>query len=158
MPFEKFWKINNCITETFISENHCQWTNKGNYEFWSVNRDGFLRKYEIIHSSSTPPKTPSAESGRTKQQYTKEFMLHNNNIHTYIRLTALVQDYPGEPYQKGKTNLDFTGARDSGWQWHQIGRMQVCTSLQTDNHTSTHHSVFTGRMPFLPPNQQRQST
>jgi len=21
-----------------------------------------------------------------------------------------------------------------------------------------HHSVFTGRMPFLPPNQQRQST
>ena len=36
--------------------------------------------------------------------------------------------------------------------------MQVCTSLQTDNHASTHHSVFTGRMPFLPPNQQRQST
>jgi len=21
-------------------------------------------------------------------------------------------------YQKGKTNLDFTGARDSEWQWH----------------------------------------
>jgi len=40
-------------------------------------------------------------------------------------------------YQKGKTNLDFTGARDSKWQWHQLGRMQVCTSLQTDNHTST---------------------
>jgi len=36
--------------------------------------------------------------------------------------------------------------------------MQVCTSLQTDNHASTPHSVFTGRMPFLPPNQQRQST
>jgi len=40
-------------------------------------------------------------------------------------------------YQKGKTNLDFTGARDSEWQWHQLGRMQVCTSLQTDNHAST---------------------
>jgi len=37
--------------------------------------------------------------------------------------------------------------------------MQVCTSLQTDNHTSTPSlSFFTGRMPFLPPNQQRQST
>ena len=36
-------------------------------------------------------------------------------------------------YQKGKTDLDFTEARDSEWQWH----MQVCTSLQTDNHTST---------------------
>jgi len=37
--------------------------------------------------------------------------------------------------------------------------MQVCTLLQTDNHTSTPPLyVFTGRMPFLPPNQQRQST
>ena len=28
-------------------------------------------------------------------------------------------------YQKGKTNLDFTEARDSEWQWHQLGHMQV---------------------------------
>jgi len=40
-------------------------------------------------------------------------------------------------YQKGKTNLDFTEARDSEWQWHQLGYMQVCISLQTDNHAST---------------------
>jgi len=40
-------------------------------------------------------------------------------------------------YQKGKTNLDFTYARDSEWQWHQLGHMQVCISLQTDNHTCT---------------------
>jgi len=40
-------------------------------------------------------------------------------------------------YQKGKTNLDFTEARDSEWQWNLLGCMQVCTSLQTDNHAST---------------------
>ena len=40
-------------------------------------------------------------------------------------------------YQKGKTNLGFTGARDCEWQWHQLGHMQVCTSLQTDNHART---------------------
>jgi len=48
-------------------------------------------------------------------------------------------------YQKGKTNLDFTKARDSEWQWHQLGSVQVCTSLQADNHAITppvHHSVF----------------
>ena len=45
-------------------------------------------------------------------------------------------------YQKGKINLDFTGARDSEWQWHQLGHMQVCTSLQTDNHASTTPLVF----------------
>jgi len=62
-------------------------------------------------------------------------------------------------YQKGKTNLYFTEARDSEWQWHQLGRMQVCTLLQTDNHASTPPiSFFTGWMPFLPPNQQHQST
>jgi len=27
--------------------------------------------------------------------------------------------------------------RDSEWQWHQLGCMQLCTSLQTDNHAST---------------------
>jgi len=37
--------------------------------------------------------------------------------------------------------------------------MQVCTSLQTDNHASTPPlKFFTGWVPFLPPNQQRQST
>jgi len=46
-------------------------------------------------------------------------------------------------YQKGKTNLDFTEARDSEWQWHQLDHVQVCTSLQTDNHaTPPHRSVF----------------
>ena len=40
-------------------------------------------------------------------------------------------------YQKGKTNLDFTEATDSEWQWHQLGHMQVCTLLRTDNHAST---------------------
>ena len=60
-------------------------------------------------------------------------------------------------YKKCKTNLDFTEARDSEWQWHQLGHMQVCTSLKTDN-THPTPKFFTGRMPFLPPNQQRQST
>jgi len=40
-------------------------------------------------------------------------------------------------YKKGKTNLDFTEARDSEWQWHQLGYMQVRTLFQTDNHAST---------------------
>jgi len=30
-------------------------------------------------------------------------------------------------YQKGETNLDLTEARDSEWQWRQLGHTQVCT-------------------------------
>jgi len=62
-------------------------------------------------------------------------------------------------YQKGKTNLDFTEARDCEWQWNPLGHMQLCTLLQTDNHARTPPlSFFTGLMPFLSPNQQCQST
>ena len=62
-------------------------------------------------------------------------------------------------YQKGKTNVDFTEATDSEWQWHQLNHMHVCISLQADNHAGTRPlKIFTGQMPFLPPNQQRQST
>jgi len=60
-------------------------------------------------------------------------------------------------YQKGKTNLELTEARDSEWQWHQLGHMQVCTMLQTTTPAPT-TLFFIGRMPFLPPSQQRQST
>jgi len=62
-----------------------------------------------------------------------------NNIHTYIHLfnSPLSGTTRVSRYQKGKTDLDFTEARDSEWQWHQLGHMQVCTSLQTDNHAST---------------------
>jgi len=60
-----------------------------------------------------------------------------------------VRDYQVSQYQKYETNVDFTKTRDSEWQWHQLGHMQICTSLQTDNHTSTHHSVFY-RLDALP--------
>jgi len=47
-------------------------------------------------------------------------------------------------YQKGKTNLDFIEAGDSEGQWHQLGHMQVCPSLQTDNHPTTQFFLQAG--------------
>jgi len=63
-------------------------------------------------------------------------------------------------YQKGKTNLDFTEARDSGWQWHQLSHnasLHLAPDRQPHQHPTT-LMFFTGRMPFLPPSQQCQST
>jgi len=58
-------------------------------------------------------------------------------------------------YQKVKTNLDFTEARDSEWQWHPLDHMQVWTSLQTDNHTSnTSLSVLQAGFPSCRPTNQ----
>jgi len=62
-------------------------------------------------------------------------------------------------YQKGKTktNLDFmeqqtVSGSDISW--------AICKSaprLRQTTMSAPHHSFFTGWMPFLPPNQQRQS-
>ena len=71
--------------------------------------------------------------------HSQQCYLHQSHTHTHTRLTALCLGLPrwADTRMKGKTNLDFTEARDSEWQWHQLEHMQVCTSLQTDNHTST---------------------
>ena len=79
------------------------------------------------------------------------------HVLTSDRVVIILQPFNGlfsrttwvSQYQKGKTNLDFTGARDSEWQWHQLGHMQVCTSLQTDNHASTPPLFFTGRIVII---------
>ena len=52
-------------------------------------------------------------------------------------------------YQKGKTNLDSTGARDSEWQWHQLGHMQICTSLQTAPHYNISDKLIAWIQDFL---------
>ena len=57
--------------------------------------------------------------------------MHTHTFNGPLSGTTLVSQY-----QKGRTNLYFTEARDSEWQLHQLGHMQVCTSLQTDKHAS----------------------
>ena len=60
----------------------------------------------------------------------------DTNTHTHVNSAFSTTTWVSR-YQKDKTNLDFTEARDREWQWHQLGHMPVCTSLQTDNHAST---------------------
>ena len=83
----------------------------------------------------------------------------HTQTHTRTCLTALLQVYPGEPVPEAKPIwilLKQETVRGSGISW------AVCKSAPRSRQITTpapHHSVFfTGRMPFLPPNQQRQST
>jgi len=61
-------------------------------------------------------------------------------------------------YQKGKTDLDFTEASDSKWQWHRLGHMQVAADRQPLQQPTTQFLQPGCPMPFLLPSQQRQST
>jgi len=61
-----------------------------------------------------------------------------------------------EPFWQNQSG--FTGARDSEWQWHQLDDMQICISPRQIALPAAHHTIFTGQVSFLSPNQQRQST
>ena len=78
----------------------------------------------------------------TVAQFYSLYRLHTAYTHTHTFNGPFSRTTRVGRYQKSKTKLDFTEARDSEWQWHQLGRMQVCTSLQTDNHASTSPLCF----------------
>jgi len=62
-------------------------------------------------------------------------------------------------YQKGKTNLDFTEARDSEWQWQPLGHMHIFKSAPRSRLITTpapHHSAFY-RLDALPAAQPTAS-
>jgi len=67
--------------------------------------------------------------------------LVQTHYYHYIHLTASSRTTWVIRYQKDKTSLNLSEARDDGvlgWQWHQVVHMQtICFSLQTDNHTNT---------------------
>jgi len=101
----------------------------------------------------------------TLRRYNK-FRLHfllwkYENTHTHTHTHPFNGPLSGATrvsrYQKGKTNLDFTEARDSEWHWNQLGHMQVCISLQTDNHASTSPLRFFYRPDALPAAQPTAS-
>ena len=83
-------------------------------------------------------------------QYSTLYLNHTVHAHFVLAIQSTVSLTHTHPfkgplsgttrvswYQKGKTSLDFTEARDSEWQWHQLGHMQVWTALQTYSHAST---------------------
>jgi len=88
-----------------------------------------------IHQPTTTSLTAQADKSRISTSKTTHTI--STNTHTHLFNGPLSWTTRVSRYQKGKTNLDFTEARDSEWHWHQLGHMQVCTSLQTDNHAST---------------------
>jgi len=74
------------------------------------------------------------------QNVSKSYHKHNsmqvqckyrNYVHSNVHTHKFNGPFSGTThvsrYQKGKINLDFTEAKDSEWQWHQLGHMQVCT-------------------------------
>jgi len=54
-------------------------------------------------------------------------------------------------YQKGKTNLDFTEARDSEWQWHQLAVCKSALSSRQITMPAPHYSFLQAGCPSCHP-------
>ena len=87
--------------------------------------------------------------------------------HTYILLLLVVHRFNGlfsktTWYQKGKTSLDLSEARDDGVSGCSGNSWTICKQHAPHSRQITtptaQHSIFTGQMRFLTPNQQCQST
>ena len=62
---------------------------------------------------------------------------HTHPFNSHLSRTTQVSRY-----QKGKTYLDFTEARDCEWQWHQLGHMHICRRSRQITTPAPDHSVF----------------
>jgi len=77
----------------------------------TVNRQ--RRGYDLNPGPSVP------ESSTLTAQLPSK-ITHTHPFNGPLSMTTRVSQY-----QEGKTNLDFTEARDSEWQWHQLGHMRL---------------------------------
>jgi len=93
------------------------------------------------HFASSAGLEMTGRPANTGNQHTNSKGARNReqhlNTHTHPFNGPLSGTTQVSRYEKGKPDMDFTEARDSEWHWHQLGHIQLCTSLQTDNHAST---------------------
>ena len=91
--------------------------------------------------SCRPTNSVKALKAEHYYSYRNIFRQYTTSTHTHTHTHPFKGPFFGTTqvsrHQKGKANVDFTEARDSEWQWHQLGYMQVCISLWKDNHAST---------------------
>ena len=96
------------------------------------------RSYSYSPAEHTGPKKSACTCIIIRINWARRNNKKIKSTHTHTHLMALC---PGLP-EWDSTSLDITEARDSEWQWHQLGHIQVCTSLQRDNHTNTPQLSF----------------
>jgi len=117
-------------------------------------------KVKLPQTQTHQPITGPYYSHSTHSQpITGQYSSRSINTHTHTRLTALCPWQPGwAGTRKAKPIwilLKQETVSGSGISW------AICKSAPLSRQITTpapYHSVFMGRMPFLPRNQQRQST
>ena len=114
-------------------------------------------KHTQTHGKVINVMHPAPSIGRAEGRKTSIIQIHTTHTHTDVRLTALCPGLPGWAGTRKVVPIWILLKQEtvsgSGISWSKSASRsrQITTS-------APHRSVFTGRMPFMPPNQQCQST
>ena len=134
--------------QTSTSEWRMQYNRWPTCRTWTTRRASCVRRHcsDTSVNRTSPTSAPTTSSLPTpclwafclfRWGYEFQRLFNHTPTRTHPFNSPLSGTIRVSRYQIGITNLDFTEAIHSEWQWHQLGHMQVCTSLQTDNHAST---------------------
>ena len=117
----------------------CHWTTSVRAVTLTTGRSFFIHYWAPNRRSMAPFYEFSYASSKKTNLYTKMWqgtsLISYKYAHTHTCLTAL---FPGLPGWAGTRKVKpIWILLESERQWHQLSHMHVCTSLQTNNHTST---------------------
>jgi len=90
-----------------------------------------------VESGMSCQSTPTSRSAKTQTLFSNCW-----NIYTLLQRPFFSGTIRVSWYQKGKSIWILLKQDNSQWQLHQLGRMQICISLQADNHASTPTLIF----------------
>ena len=132
--------------------------NTGRTHDQQTDRQTAEPRYKVNNKQLLVLRTAMAMRTSKRVSFAVSIRLSLTHTHTHTFNGPFSRTTRVSRYQKGQTNLDLLKQETvsgSGISW------AICKSAPRSRQIATpapHHSVFTGRMPFLPPNQQRQST
>ena len=98
--------------------------------YWSAATGWSAHMAETRHTSQ------AFSTGDVNSLWKMRRDMHRHLGNAEQKSKALFLGLPGWAGTR-KVKKIVTEATDSEWQWHPLGHIQVCTSLQTDNHAST---------------------
>ena len=141
-----------CLFTTYTTWRYCT----GSVTLrWTLAESALCRRAAPAPTDISHTRAAST-SARSKSSTLSPWSVHFHHTHTHslsLSVSVLVAISPGEPGLVGFIGATDDGSSGDNWSY------KSCAKLQSNrHHQQTDIQFFTGRMPFLSPNQQCQST
>jgi len=125
--YSTFLNFKEVLSHDILQQSFMQWSPRFVLQHWHLNHN---IQYTTIMEY--------------KDIFRKSSLIHVTS--GYLHTHPFNGPFPGLPRWAGTRKVKpiwiLLKQETSEWQWHQLGHMQVCTSLQTDNHASTPPLIF----------------